>query len=83
MTTPKGEKQAGIAYVEVAKILNNQLENLSDYFVLEKCPVKDSKVHITIVAEFVREENAPDNPSVDPSAYNPSVNPSPFPVKEE
>jgi hypothetical protein len=31
---------------------------------LEKCPVKDSKVHITITAEFIREENAPDNPSV-------------------
>ncbi len=31
---------------------------------LEKCPVKDSKVHIIVTAEFIREENSPDNPSL-------------------
>ena len=53
MNTPKGDKQAGVVYVEVAQILNNKLASFSDCFVLEKCPVKDSKVNITIVAELV------------------------------
>jgi hypothetical protein len=53
MTTPKGEKQAGIVYVELAQILNHKLESLQQYFILEKCPIKDSKVFITIKAQYI------------------------------
>jgi hypothetical protein len=50
MQTPKGDKQAGVVYVEVASMLNNQTSTLSNVFILEKCPVKDSKVSISIIA---------------------------------
>lgn len=53
MQTPKGEKQAGIVYLEVAQILNNKQTSLSNCFPLEKCPVKDSKVQIEITAELI------------------------------
>lgn len=53
MQTPKGEKQAGVVYVEVASMLNNKMATLSNFFTLEKCPVKDSKVNISITAELV------------------------------
>jgi hypothetical protein len=50
MKTPKGEKQAGCVYVEVSQILNNKMASLANVFTLEKCPVKDSKVSISITA---------------------------------
>lgn len=46
MQTPKGEKQAGVVYVEVAQMLNNKQTSIANTFNLEKCPVKDSKVTI-------------------------------------
>ena len=53
MNTSKGDKQAGVVYIEVAQLLNNKLTSISDTYPLEKCPVKDSKVTISIVAELI------------------------------
>lgn len=50
MNTPKGDKQAGVVYVEVSQMLNNKMEKIEDNYKLEKCPVKDSKVFISIEA---------------------------------
>lgn len=77
MNTPKGDKQAGVVYIEVAQILNNKLTSISDSFVLEKCPVKDSKVFITIIAELIGEGAMSDTMSVDSSILmNQSSGPS-------
>ena len=53
MSTPKGDKQAGVVYIEVAQLLNNKMDQIEGTYTLEKCPVKDSKVHISIVAELL------------------------------
>jgi rRNA maturation protein Nop10 len=37
-----------VVYVEVAQMLINKIEKLEDTYTLEKCPVKDSKVTISI-----------------------------------
>lgn len=55
LKTPKGDKQAGVVYVEVSQIINKKLQYLQDNFVLEKCPVKDSTIHLSIVADLVGE----------------------------
>jgi len=53
MQTPKGDKQAGVVYIEVASMLNNKIATLANTYTLEKCPVKDSKVNISITAELI------------------------------
>ena len=50
MSTPKGDKQAGVVYVEIAQMLNNKIDKIEESYKLEKCPVKDSSVFITIEA---------------------------------
>lgn len=50
MKTPKGDKSAGVVYIDLAKILNNKLEYLEESFPLEKCPVKDSNVRMRITS---------------------------------
>lgn len=50
MQTPKGEKQAGVVYVELSQMLNNKIQTFTNVYPLEKCPVKDSKVSISITA---------------------------------
>jgi hypothetical protein len=83
MQTPKGEKQAGVVYVEVASMLNNKMDTLSNFFTLEKCPVKDSKVYISITAEPVGEAALPDNFSVDPYIMNQSPGPSTLSIESK
>jgi len=73
MQTPKGEKQAGVVYVEVASMLNNKLSTLSHLYPLEKCPVKDSKVSISITAELVGEAALSDSVSVNSGIFNQSM----------
>ena len=51
MNTPKGEKVAGVVYVDLSKLLNNKLTEIEDTFILEKCPVKNSTVHMNITSE--------------------------------
>lgn len=48
-------------------MLNNKIDNLSDTYTLEKCPVKDSKVTITIVADLIGEGAVSDTMSKDSS----------------
>ncbi len=84
MNTPKGDKQAGVVYAEVAQILNNKLASISESFVLEKCPVKDSKVNITIVAELIGEGALSDTMSVDSSILmNQSSGPSTLSIESK
>ena len=51
MVTPKGEKVAGAVYLDLSKMLNNKMEKIEEDFTLEKCPVKDSTVHMKITSE--------------------------------
>lgn len=76
MSTPKGEKQAGVVYIEVAQLLNNKLNKLENTYPLEKCPVKDSKVFISIEAELIGEGTVSDTMSMDSSVLNQSAGPS-------
>ena len=34
MSTPKGDKQAGVVYVEVAQLLNNKMEKIEGNYTL-------------------------------------------------
>ena len=52
MKTPKGEKMAGTVYIDLAKILNNKLEEYKDVFPLEKCPVAGATAAIKITSTF-------------------------------
>lgn len=83
MSTPKGDKQAGVVYVEVAQLLNNKLENLSDTYTLEKCPVKDSKVTISITAELIGEGAMSDTMSMDSSVLKQSSTPSTLSIESK
>jgi hypothetical protein len=83
MQTPKGEKQAGVVYVEVASMLNNKMTSLSNVFTLEKCPVKDSKVNISITAELIGETALSDNVSVDSYMMNQSAGPSTLSIESK
>ena len=57
MNTPKGEKSAGAVYVDLGVMLNQKLEFLEKDFPLEKCPVKESYVHMRISGEMVGEKD--------------------------
>lgn len=59
------------------------MENLTDTFILEKCPVKDSKVTISIVAELVGEGAVSDNISVDSSVINMNSGPSTLSIESK
>lgn len=83
MQTPKGEKQAGVVYVEVASMLNNKMATLSNFFTLEKCPVKDSKVNISITAELIGETALSDTVSIDPYIMNQSAGPSTLSIESK
>jgi|JI6StandDraft_1071083.scaffolds.fasta_scaffold667686_1 hypothetical protein len=83
MSTPKGEKQAGVVYVEVAQLLNKKLDNIEDTYPLEKCPVKDSKVFISIVGELIGEGAASDTMSLDSSVLNQSAGPSTLSIESK
>ena len=70
MVTEKGEKQAGVVYVEVAQLLNKKLEKIEDTYTLDKCPVKGSNVNISIEAELIGEGAASDTMSVDSTLFS-------------
>jgi hypothetical protein len=53
MKAPKGDKQAGVVYVNLAAQVNDKIEKLANVFTLEKCPVKNSEVSMEITAECV------------------------------
>ena len=53
MKTPKGDKTAGVVHVDLATIVNDKIECLEKDFVLEKCPVKESFVHMKIYKESI------------------------------
>jgi hypothetical protein len=42
MKAPKGDKQAGVVYVNLAAQVNDKIEKLEGTYTLEKCPVKNS-----------------------------------------
>ena len=48
MTTPKGEKQAGVVYIYLDRMLNKKIAEYEETFILEKCPVKNAEVFIKI-----------------------------------
>lgn len=83
MQTPKGEKQAGVVYIEVASMLNNKTTTLSNFFTLEKCPVKDSRVNISITAELIGETALSDSVSVDSYIMNQSAGPSTLSIESK
>ena len=43
---------AGTVYIDLAKILNNKLEEYKDVFPLEKCPVAGATAAIKITSTF-------------------------------
>ena len=57
-------------------MLNNKVEKLEENYKLEKCPVKDSKVFISIEAELIGEGSTSDTMSVDSTILNQSAGPS-------
>lgn len=63
MKAPKGDKQAGVVYVNLAAQVNDKIEKLANVFTLEKCPVKNSEVSMEITAECVGEKD-PESMSV-------------------
>lgn len=65
-------------------MLNNKSASLSDTFLLEKCPVKDSKVYISITAELVGEGASSDTVSIDSSMLmNQSSGPSTLSIESK
>ena len=74
MATPKGDKQAGVVYVDVADMLNSKETLIEKDYPLEKCPVKQSQVHIAIEAEMIEEGGTRDNVSVDSTVLQPNDN---------
>ena len=83
MQTPKGEKQAGVVYVEVSSMLNNKVATLANLYTLEKCPVKDSKVNISVTAELIGEGAMSDTMSVDSTIFNQSGGPSTLSIESK
>jgi hypothetical protein len=54
-------------------MLNNKVSTLAQLYTLEKCPVKDSKVSISITAELVGEAALSDSISVNSGIFNQSL----------
>lgn len=54
-------------------MLNNKSSTLAQVYPLEKCPVKDSKVSISITAELVGEAALSDSISVNSGIFNQSI----------
>jgi hypothetical protein len=42
MKAPKGDKQAGVIYVDLSQQINDKIVVLDKTYTLEKCPVKNS-----------------------------------------
>lgn len=49
--TEKGEKSAGSVSLDLADFFNKRVYDMQDLFVLQKCPVKDTKVDMKIYYE--------------------------------
>jgi hypothetical protein len=64
-------------------MLNNKVTNLANFFPLDKCPIKDSKVHIEVTAELVGEAALSDNMSVDSTLFNMSTGPSTLSIESK
>ena len=55
LSTPKGDKSAGVVIIDLAVMLNNKIHSLEDNFRIDKCPDKDARVFIRVTAEALGE----------------------------